>query len=80
MVSIGHLRKFSAKARRFMLTYSLVDNAADNNDFARHGLSHNDIEIFVNTKMKTHRSCLDLEYGYISRIWRESQAAERETF
>jgi len=79
MVRIEHLRKFSAKARQFMLTYSLFDNSADDNDFARHGLSHKEMELFVNTEMKVQQSCLDLEYGYISHIWRESQAAEHET-
>jgi len=62
-----------------MLTYSLFDNSAADNDFARHGLSHKEIELFVSTKMKVHRSCFDLEHGYISHIWRESQAVERET-
>ncbi len=36
-------------------------------------------ELVLNTKMNVHRSFLNLEYGHILRIWRESQAAERET-
>jgi hypothetical protein len=71
-VNVGHRRKFSAKARRYMLTYQLFDSAGADADFAAAGLSYKEIEKHVNKIMKTHRSTLDQEHGYISRIWRES--------
>jgi len=72
-VSIDHLRKFSARARRYMLTYMFLDSSAESEDSNGQGLPYKDIELFVDRKMKVHRSCFDLEHGYISRVWREAQ-------
>jgi len=72
------LRKFSARARRYMLTYMFLDSSAESEDSNRQGLPYKDIELFVDRKMKVHRSCLDLEHGYISRVWREAQGHTRE--
>jgi hypothetical protein len=71
-VNVGHRRKFSAKARRYMLTYQLFDSAGADADFAAAGLSYKEIEKHVNKIMKTHRSTYDQEHAYISKIWRES--------
>jgi hypothetical protein len=72
-VSIGLARKFSAKARRYMLTYQVFDNAGDYEDFQSKGLSYQEIEKHVTAKMKAHRSSADQECRYISQVWRESQ-------
>jgi hypothetical protein len=72
LVNVGHQRKFSAKARRYMLTYQLYDSDGDKADFEKRGLSFKEIEKHVNSLMKTHRSSFDQAHGYISDIWRES--------
>ena len=72
-VSIGLARKFSAKARRYMLTYQVFDNAGDYEDFEAKGLSYQEIEKHVTAKTKAHHSSADQEFSYISRVWRESQ-------
>jgi len=77
-VSIHHLRKFSAWACCYMLTYLLLDSSADGKDSNGQGLPFKDIELFVDHKMKVHQSCLDLEHGYISRVWKEAQGHTRE--
>jgi len=56
-VSIHHLRKFSAWACCYMLTYLLLDSSADGKDSNGQGLPFKDIELFVDHKMKVHRSC-----------------------
>ena len=72
-VSIGLTRKFSVKARRYMLTYQVFDNAGDYEDFETKGLCYQEIEKHVTMKMKAHRSSADQECRYISQVWRESQ-------
>ncbi len=71
-VTVEHRRKFSAKARRYMLTYRLFDSEGTLEDCEKRGLTYKDIEKHVKTLFKAHRSSFDQEYGYISKIWRES--------
>jgi hypothetical protein len=75
-VSATTMRKFSAKARRYMLTYHLFDNAGEYADFETTGLAYKEIEKHVDTIMKVHRCSLDNDAGYISKVWRESQQQE----
>lgn len=72
-VTVNHMRKFSAKARRYMLTYKVFDNAGSYADFETEGLSYAEIEKHVTKLTKTHRSSGDQEKGYIAQVWRESQ-------
>ena len=70
-VDVTLARKMSAKARRYMLTYTLYDSGAHPEAFNERGLSYSDIE--KQTKlMRVHRSAVDQDHGYISRIWKES--------
>jgi len=72
-VSVQTMRRFSARARRYMLTYQLYDNQADYADFESAGLSFAQIEKHVNSTLKTHQNAFDQQKGYISQVWRESQ-------
>ena len=76
-VSADLMRKFSARARRYMLTYRLFDIHGEDAEFDSLGLSYKEIEKYVTTKMKTHRCAFDLDHRWISRIWRESQQIVR---
>jgi len=69
-VIINHIRRFSARARRYMLTYSLLDSSES---LEGHGLSYREIEQYVAKKMKAHRCTSDQESAFIAKIWRESQ-------
>ena len=60
--SIEHVRKFSGKARRYMLTYLNLDE----ND-----MSYDNIERFVKT-CKCHRNVEDQDWAYVNNIWSES--------
>jgi hypothetical protein len=71
-VNVEHRRKFSAKARRYMLTYKLFDSSTTVEECEHRGFTYADIEKHVNTLFKAHRCSFDQEYGYISKIWRES--------
>ena len=70
------MRKFSAKTRRYMMTYQLFDNAVAYVDSEKKGLSYSKIEKHVNTKFKVHRCAFDQDNGFISQIWLESQQQE----
>jgi hypothetical protein len=72
-VSMEVMRKFSAKARRYMLTYQVFDNAGKYDDFNCKGLSYSEIEKHVTQIMKTHRCSADQAHSYISKVWRDSQ-------
>jgi hypothetical protein len=72
-VSIQTMRRFSARARRYMLTYRLYDNQADYADFESAGLCFSQIEKHVNSTLKTHQNAFDQQKGYICQVWRESQ-------
>jgi hypothetical protein len=78
-VSIELMRKFSAKARRYMLVYSLFDSNANPEDFESQGLSYKEIEKFVDKEMKVHRSALDQDHGYIARTWRNAQQSQNSS-
>ncbi len=69
-VSVDHIRRFSARARRYMLTYSLLDSPES---LQGHGLSYREIEQYVNKIMKVHRSTADQESAFIAKVWRETQ-------
>jgi len=69
-VSVYHVRRFSARARRYMLTYSFLDSPES---LAGHGLSYREIEQYVDKKMKVHRSTADQESAFIAKVWREAQ-------
>jgi hypothetical protein len=76
-VSVQTMRKFSAKTRRYMMTYQLFDNAGTPYaDFEKKGLSYSEIEKHVNSTFKVHRCAFDQDNGFISQIWRESQQQE----
>ena len=72
-VSIDTMRKFSAKARRYMLVYKLFDSAASPEEYASKGMSYREIERFVDKLMKVHRSAADQDTGFITKTWREAQ-------
>ena len=76
-VSLSTMRKFGAKARRYMLTYHLFDNHRTDAMFESDGLSYAEIEKYVDRTMKTHRCTLDQEHSFIQKAWKESQEAER---
>ena len=61
-VNIDLVRKFAAKTRRYMLTYSNIESE---------GLTYESIEKFCK-KIATHRNMGDSEKGYIEQMWRES--------
>ena len=61
-VNIHLVRKFAAKTRRYMLTYSNIESE---------GLTYESIEKFCK-KIATHRNMGDSEKGYIEQMWRES--------
>ncbi len=69
-VTVEHIRRFSARARRYMLTYILLDSPES---LEGHGLSYQEIEQYVNKKMKVHRNTADQESAYIAQVWRDSQ-------
>ena len=75
-VLLKTMRKFSAKARRYMLVYFLFDRHGADADFESNGLSYEEIEKYVNQTMKTHRCTLDQEHTYIQQAWKEAQQAE----
>jgi len=68
-VTVEHIRRFSARARRYMLTYMLLDSPES---LEGHGLSYHEIEQYVK-KMKVHRNTADQESAFIAQVWRESQ-------
>ena len=70
------MRKFSAKARRYMLVYYLFDRYGADADFENNGLAYEEIEKYVNQTMKTHRCTFDQEHTYIQQAWKETQQAE----
>ena len=73
-VSLRTVRRFSAKARRYMLTYLLFDSR---NQSATDDILFVEIEKYVNVSMKTHRCTLDQEHSFIQQVWKEAQEAER---
>jgi hypothetical protein len=72
-VPIETRRKFSAKARRYMVVYSLFDSDVPPEEFGSLGISYSEIEKLVNKESKVHRSALDQNTGFIAKAWRESQ-------
>jgi len=75
-VIVEHIRRFSARARRYMLTYMLLDSPES---LERHGLSYHEIEQYVTKKMKVHRNTADQESAFIAQVWRESQKSGEKT-
>ena len=69
-VTVEHIRRFSSRARRYMLTYSLLDSPES---LEGHGLSYREIEQYVNKKMKVRHSTANQGSAYIAKVWRESQ-------
>jgi len=49
-VTVEHIRRFSARARRYMLTYMLLDSPES---LEGHGLSYHEIEQYVKKKWKS---------------------------
>ena len=74
-VDVTHARKFSAKTRRYMLTYAFCAKLPDV-ECHHNGetLTYSTIERYVKKEFKTHRSTSDQEAGYIAQIYRESIA------
>ena len=68
-ITVDHVRKFSAKARRYMLAYlhfnemKRVDTIDDP--------TYVEIEKLVKT-CKAHRNTQDQETGYISKLWKQA--------
>ena len=75
--SVDIMRRMSAKARRYMLTYRLFDEYGDDANFENEGLSYAEIEKYVSKLMKCHQSSADQDTGFISRIWREAPNLEQ---
>lgn len=75
-VSVQTMRKFSAKTRRYMMTYQLFDHQGKYAEFENQGLCYSEIEKHVDTILKVHQSSFDQDKGYISQVWRESQQQE----
>ena len=82
VVSVDMIRKFSAKARRYMLAYKAFGSGDDdnnnnenieNNDTNR-SVSYTEIEKFVRL-FKTHHNTQDQEKGYILSVWRDAVGA-----
>ena len=71
------VRKMSGKARRYMLAYLLYDQNPTNRDYSTAGLSYDEIEKMTKA-IKCHRSALDQDHGFISRLWRETQGSGAE--
>lgn len=72
-VTVDIMRKFSARARRYMLTYWFLDSKNDADGAEKQGLSYDLIESYVNKKLKTHRNAADQDKGFIASVWREAQ-------
>ena len=69
IITVDHVRKFSAKARRYMLAYlHFHDKEIGSTDDNHHDVSYKEIVQFVK-ESKTHRNTADQETGYISRVW-----------
>ena len=67
-VNIQHVRKFTARARRYMLAYMHFD---DSNIPAK-VTSYDQIERFVKKESKAHRNVLDNDTGFLNSVWKQS--------
>jgi hypothetical protein len=70
-VKIQHARAFSAKTRRYMLAYKKFDQDQDG-ERSRRSATFAEIERFMKTEAKTHRSAADQDTVYIAKTYRES--------
>jgi hypothetical protein len=71
VVSVDNVRKFGGRIRRYMLAYCHFDNKSSSGD-EEEKATYEAIEIFVKKESKSHRSILDCDTGYLSKVWRES--------
>ncbi len=76
-VTVDHIRKYSARCRRYMLTYQLFDAQVPDDEAAKIGISYDVLESYVNTKMKAHRCTADQESRFIAEEWRKAQESRQ---
>ena len=72
-VTPDHCRRFSGRARRYMIAYQHFASRSDQ-DSVSEKTTYSEIEKFVK-KCKTHRNIIDQEAGYISQLWKQSIGA-----
>jgi hypothetical protein len=74
VVSVDNVRKFGGRIRRYMLAYCHFDqkDASTDGDNNKEKATYEAIENFVRKESKSHRSVLDSETGYLSKVWRDS--------
>jgi hypothetical protein len=75
-VTIKNVRRFGARIRRYMLAYCHFDsdyNDEEGNHQQENKVTYEVIENFVKKESKSHRSVMDCETGYLTKVWRESQ-------
>jgi hypothetical protein len=77
-VSIQNVRKFGGRIRRYMLAYRHFDTDEEDNDKLEMKATYEVIENFVKKESKSHRSVMDCETGYLTKVWRESQHLQDE--
>lgn len=76
-VTVQQIRKFSARCRRYMLTYQLLDGNVSNEDATKAGVSYDVLELYyVNTKMKTYWCTASQESSFIAKEWRKAQGVQ----
>ena len=62
VITLGRIRKFARKARKYKLTYALLFHVSD----GAKGLVAKDVIEHLTKAFKSHRSALDADYGFIT--------------